>query len=90
MNDTDVGHAKWMTQAIEIDPNIPHYRCKPFKRNKENRIFLDNYCMEMLEKGIIRKSNSTIASPVVVVNKPGNKPRITIDYRRINKYIKRG
>src|SRR3954454_22990731 len=42
----------------------------------------------MEEQGIVRKSSSSWASPVVIVDKKGDDKRICIDYRKLNAVIK--
>ena len=39
----------------------------------------------MLSPGIIRKSNSPFASPIVIVKKKNGSNRICVDYRKLNK-----
>ena len=39
----------------------------------------------MLQEGIIRKSNSSYASPVVLIRKKDSSTRVCVDYRALNK-----
>ena len=39
----------------------------------------------MLQEGIIRKSNSSYASPVVLIRKKDFSTRVCVDYRALNK-----
>ena len=76
---------------IELkDPNQTPINCKPrklpFNLKSQVKAELDKY-----EKaGIIRRrSNSEWCSPLKAVHKPDGSVRITVDYRNINKIIKR-
>jgi transposase InsO family protein len=40
---------------------------------------------DMLEMGVIRRSRSSYASPVVIVRKPDGSNRVCIDYRKLNR-----
>ena len=55
------------------------YRLATAKSNS-----LKAYIDEMLEKGLIRESNSAAASPVLFVPKKGGELRLCVDYRRLN------
>lgn len=67
---------------------------KPFHYNprrlsqyekKELRKILDN----LLQKGVIRESESEYASPIVLVKKKNGEIRMCVDYRHLNKIILR-
>ncbi|KAF7575762.1 hypothetical protein PtrM4_000020 [Pyrenophora tritici-repentis] len=44
---------------------------------------------DMLQKGLIKASNSPFASPVLIVKKPGGGLRICVDYRALNNVTKK-
>jgi len=52
--------------------------------SREELKTLREWLMENLEKGFIRPSSSSIASPVLFVKKPGGGLRLCIDFRAIN------
>lgn len=58
---------------------------KSHKLPEAHRLFTLEHTQELLDKGIIRHSQSPFNSPLWVVPKKGNKLRMVIDYRHINK-----
>lgn len=59
--------------------NIRQYRHKP-ERKTEN----EEQVAELLKQGIIRRSTSPFASPVILVKKKDGTWRLCIDYRHLN------
>jgi hypothetical protein len=60
------------------------YRLAPIEREKVNNIIQD-----LLDKGIIKESNSPFASPMILVKKSDGSDRMCVDYRALNKLIER-
>ena len=56
--------------------------------NPQKKEFLHQEIANMEEDGIIRKSTSPWASPVVIVDKKDGTYRICIDYWKLNKVTK--
>jgi len=54
---------------------------------KDERCIIDNQIEQWLKDGVIEHSESVYSSPVVLVKKRDNIPRLCIAYRRINKVI---
>ena len=71
----DTGNAKPITQRF--------YRQTPLIRDETNR-----QIKSMLEKNIIKPSNTIWTSPVVLVKKANGSYRFAIDYRQLNKVTK--
>lgn len=64
--------------------NYRPYRLAPIEREKCKQILDD-----LLQRKIIRESNSPYASPVILVKKKDGTDRMCIDYRALNKNIER-
>lgn len=60
------------------------YRLAPIEREKVNEI-----CKDLLNKNIIRESNSPYASPVLLVKKKDGSDRMCVDFRALNKIIEK-
>ena len=60
----------------------------PYRMNPQKKEFLRQEIANMEKDGIIRKSTSPWASPVVIVDKKDGTYRICIDYRKLNKVTK--
>ena len=61
----------------------PAYQASPKKLD-----FIKREVADLLQKGMIRKSASPYASPVVVVGKKGGDMRLCVDYRKLNAITK--
>ena len=55
-----------------------------YKVNPHKKKIIEEEIKTMLEKGVIRKSNSPWSSPVTLVIKPNGKWRFCIDFRKLN------
>ncbi|CAH2223131.1 jg19574 [Pararge aegeria aegeria] len=64
--------------------NYRPYRLAPIEREKVKEIIND-----LLEKGVIRESDSDFASPVLLVKKQDGSDRLCIDYRALNQIIEK-
>ena len=83
----DIGRTSILKHEINTGNNTPvakqAYRANPVKRQ-----FIEQEIEDMERRGIIRKSKSPWASPVVVVDKKDNTKRFCVDYRKLNKITK--
>ncbi|CAH2265776.1 jg7961 [Pararge aegeria aegeria] len=55
------------------------YRLAPVEREKVQKII-----KELMDKNIIRESNSPFASPIIMVKKKNGEDRLCVDYRELN------
>ncbi|GFO27599.1 Zinc finger protein [Plakobranchus ocellatus] len=78
------GTASTEEHCIELTSSIP-VRQRQYLVPYAMRQTLRDELREMEDLGIIRKSSSPYASPVVVVKKKDGTNRVCIDYRRLNK-----
>lgn len=79
----DLGHCNIIPHRVQLTDSKPislPYRRIPPQDMKEVR----DQLQELLDKGIIRKSNSPYGSPVVIVRKKNGTIRLCIDYRQLN------
>lgn len=61
----------------------------PRRLSAEQRSIVNGIIDEWISKGIARPSRSEYASPIVVIKKKSGKPRLCVDYRRLNRRIVR-
>jgi hypothetical protein len=80
---TDIGRTNLITHRIHTGDALPLSQ-PPYRCNPKNKEFLRKEITKMEEQGLIRKSISPWAAPVVIVDKKGGDKRLCIDYRRLN------
>ncbi|UYV81442.1 hypothetical protein LAZ67_20001196 [Cordylochernes scorpioides] len=69
---------------IILKTEVPLYQ-HPRRLSQKEAQEVDAQIDEWLKQGIIQKSNSEYASPIVLVKKKNGKTRICVDYRKLNK-----
>ncbi|XP_071510123.1 uncharacterized protein [Diadema antillarum] len=85
---TDIpGHTSLGEHGIELTvKEIP--RSKPYPIPHALRETVQEEVRTMLSLGVIERSNSPTASPIVLVKKPDGSNRFCVDFRRLNKVTK--
>ena len=78
------GKTNVIEHKIKLTNNIP-VRSRPYPLPYALRENLKREIQDMLSLGIIRESNSSFASPIVIVKKKDGSDRICVDYRKLNK-----
>ena len=88
VSDVDLGLVKGFTHSIELLDETP-FKCRrthiPHHMVEEVR----SHLMDMERSGVIQRSHSQYASPLVLVRKPDNSLRFCVDYRMLNKRTKK-
>jgi len=84
---TEIGRTDLVKHQIITGEAVPIAQ-QPYRVNPKNRDFLKQEIAKMETQGIIRKSSSPWASPVVIVEKKDNTRRICVDYRKLNAVTK--
>jgi len=69
---------------FELKNNHKIIQCKPYTTGEKKREWISQKIKEMIDRGIITKSESKFASPCVVVSKANGNFRLCQDYRRLN------
>ena len=82
-DDMDIGKTDLVKHSISTGDSRPirqPYRRLPIWQQQE----AETQIKDMLERGVIEKSNSPWASPIVLVKKKDGTTRFCIDYQRLN------
>ena len=87
VDENDLGCLNDFCPRIELTDDTPVV-CKPYRTPHSKGIILDEEVKRLLKCGIIKESRSSYASPCLIVNKPNGKPRLCIDFRKLNKRVK--
>ena len=69
--------------TIEVKNSRPIVQ-RPYRKTEEQEQIIEKMCDEFFKAGIIRPSQSSWASPVVLQRKKDNSWRFCIDYRKLN------
>ena len=81
------GRTTLINYEIKLEPNVKPIHKIPYHVPFHLRDAVNEEIQQMLNNGIIRRSSSPWAFPVVVVKSRDSKLRITIDYRDLNKHV---
>ena len=77
--DAELGHTSTVKMKIDVGDHPP-IKLKPYRTPLQNRDVIDKAINEMLDAGIIRRSRSPWAFPVVIVDKKDGSKRFCIDF----------
>ena len=85
--DQPVGVTGTYLHHINLKPGAQPVRCPPYRTNPKQRELLKEHIDRLKAQGIIQDSISQWSSPILLVPKKGNKTRLVVDYRQVNKMI---
>ena len=77
-------HTHLMEVMLELKPGSQPHRHAPSRLGPEGQKIVDEHIDEMESRNIIRKSNSSWASRVVLVTKKDGSIRFCVDFRDVN------
>ena len=80
--DEDLGISKY-THKITLSDDTPT-KSRPYRVPYKQLKIVEEHLDQMLRMGVIRKSNSPWASPVVMVEKSDGTLRFCVDFRKVN------
>lgn len=88
-HDLDFGHATKIKHHIRLKDETPFkQRARPIHPRDLEAV--KRHLQILLNAGIIRESESSFASPIVVVRKKNGDVRLCVDYRKLNMQTIRG
>lgn len=79
-----IGRTNVLEHDIELIEGAKPFTCKPYFFSPEMEKKINEEVDEMLEKGIIGPSHSSVCSPLVPVRKPDGAIRVCLDSRKLN------
>lgn len=82
-NDLDFGRTDQVNHQIKLSDETPFkHRARPIHPHDLEAV--RKHLQELLQAGVIRESDSSFSSPIVVVRKKNGDVRLCIDYRKLN------
>jgi hypothetical protein len=70
--------------AIILKPGSAPVVVRPYRYSAAHKDKLERQCATMIDQGIVRRSDSTFSSPVLLIKKPDGSWCFCVDYRALN------
>ena len=90
----DIGRTPLETMTIDVKPGSKPAASRPYNTTLKNQEFLKQELKALLDSGVIERSMSPYAAPIIVVNqkcKPGaplkEQKHLVIDYQKLNQQL---
>ncbi|GKC98256.1 reverse transcriptase, partial [Tanacetum coccineum] len=77
--------ARSHNHRIPLLPGTQPINIRPYRHPPVQKDAIESMVKELLESGVIKHSQSSFASPMVMVKKKDNSWRMYVDYRKLNK-----
>lgn len=74
--------------SIQVKENSQSQTSRPYHLSEKEKDFLKDELRKLMDRGVIRESNSEWSAPVVLPKKKDGTLRLCIDYRRLNPCLK--
>jgi hypothetical protein len=81
-----LGTVKGMVCELDLPDDRP-VRSRPYQCSRPRLKALREIVNNLLQEGVVRKSNSQYSSPAFLVPKPSGGYRMVVDYRLLNKKV---
>lgn len=87
-HDKDLGLAKDVQHRIDTGTSLP-FKSQAIRRSKTSEAVAEAEIKKLLDAGLLVRSHSPWASPLLIVKKKDGSNRVVIDYRRLNSLTKK-
>ena len=91
---SDIGRTSLETMTIDVKPSSKSATSKPYNTALKNQEFLKQELKALLDSGVIERSMSPYAAPIIVVNQKckleaplKEQKRLVIDYQKLNQQL---
>ena len=72
------------SHTIELTPEAQPFKLRPHRHSTAEKEIINRTVDKLMGDGSIRRSSSPYSSPIVVVTKKDGRPRMCVDFRKLN------